>query len=116
MAKESKAPAGEQKIADQITALKKQIGDKEATATQKKQLADWRNELGKMRFVRIANKRVPKVLKGIIGIANLSGVGYVSTPEQQKAIIAALNQAVAGVEQKLAGVKKEETGFSLPQT
>lgn len=116
MAKESKAPAGEQRIADQLAALKKQIGDKDATSAQKTQITELRESLGKMRFVRIANKRVPKTIKAIMGIANLSGAGYISTPAQQKAISDALTKAVADTVQKLAGTVKEVSGFTLPTT
>lgn len=107
-------PANEKALADKIEALKKQIGDKTPTAKQKDDLAGLRKELGVLRFVRIANKRIPKTLKAISGIANLAGAGYVKTDVQVKAIVKALRAEVDEVERKLTGKKESVAGFSLP--
>lgn len=104
----------EQQVMGQMETLKKQIGDKTPTDKQKEQMSTLRETLGKLRFVRIANKRIPKTLAAINGIANLSGPGYIKSPEQVKAIVAALKDAVQSVEQKLSGAKAAATGFQLP--
>jgi len=107
------APAAEVALQNKIDTLKQQIGDKEATAKQAEDMKALRNELAQKKFVRIANNRVPKALKAIAGIGNLSGSQYQSTPEQQKAILDALRAEVSKVETKLAGKKETVAGFVL---
>lgn len=109
--KKTELPAAEKAHADTITRLS---AIEKPTDAQKTQLKDARSALGKLRFVRIANKRIPKALKAVSGVANLAGASYTKTPEQVKAIIAALTAAVAEVERKLSGTKAETGGFSLP--
>lgn len=96
-----------------IENLSKAMGEK-PTEAQKSQMASLKKDLGGKRFVRIANKRVPKALKALEGIANLGGASYVKTPEQIKAICGALSDAVKVLEAKLSGTKKTESGFTLP--
>lgn len=111
--KKSKAelPAAEKALADQIERLS---GIEKPNDVQKAQLKDTRSKLGALRFVRIANKRVPKALKAVSGIGNLAGAGYSKTPAQVSAIVDALLAAVKEIERKLSGGKQEATGFTLP--
>lgn len=104
-------PAAEKALADQIDRLS---GIEKPTDVQKSQMKELRGKLGALRFVRIANKRVPKALKAVSGIANLAGAGYTKTPEQVKAIAEALSAAVKDVERKLSGGKQDASGFTLP--
>jgi hypothetical protein len=104
----------EQAIKDKIQSLKKQIGDKVPSLAQTAILKDARNALGQLTFVRVANKRIPKVLKAIAGIGGLSGGTYVSTEPQRTAIIKALENAVQNASDKLKGEKKADSGFALP--
>ena len=78
--------------------------------TKKKALAA---ALGKLKFVRIANKRVPRARAAIAGIGNLAGKAYVKTEAQIKAICDALEQDVKTLRATLSGTKAKE-GFTLP--
>jgi len=51
-------------------------------------------------FVRIRDSRLPKATKAIGLLANLAGSGYASTPEEQDALVAALQDAVDAVARK----------------
>jgi hypothetical protein len=119
MAKTTKTRAAvttpeETAVEKQLEALAKQIGDKEPTTAQKEQRTKLRDQLGSLRFARIANKRIPKTLKAIQQIANLSGPNYRSNEAQVTAIVEALTQAVANVKSKLSGTKEKASGFVLP--
>lgn len=81
---------------------------------QKETLAKMRAEFGGLKFVRIANKRIPRVIAGIRGIKNLSGRAYTKTKEQVDAICTALEQEVAAMRAALSGEKKSDVGFQLP--
>lgn len=109
--KKAELPAAEKQHADFIAKLS---AVEKPTEQQKEQLKTARAALGTLRFVRIANKRIPKALKAVSGIANLAGASYTKKPEQVKAIIAALTAAVAEVERKLTGGKADSGGFTLP--
>jgi hypothetical protein len=104
----------EQVQLDKIALLKKQIGDKTPTPAQTQALKDARTALGSLTFVRVANKRIPKVLKSIAGIGALSGPAYVSTDQQCIAITQALHDAVERAVLKLQGKKESVSGFQLP--
>lgn len=71
------------------------------------------DETKAQRFSRLANKRVPKTLKAIANIGNLSGAGYESTPEQRAKIEAALREAVDAAVQRLNGTKSGGVSFSV---
>jgi hypothetical protein len=62
------------------------------------------------RFVRLANRRVPKALKAISVIRNLSNRSqYEYTVQQAARIIVVMKHAVEGLERAFSGVKEEET-------
>jgi sensor domain CHASE-containing protein len=115
--KDTRTPK-EKQIEGQLQTLKATVEKQKdgPNEQQKKQLADLRSQLGQEKFVRIANKRVPKALAAIEGIGNLAGVNYRSTDAQVQAIVKAFTAAVAHMAQKLSGKKEEVAGFQLPQT
>jgi hypothetical protein len=112
--KKAELPAAELQAANAVAAFKKKYEGKDLTEAQKKEYADLRDTLGKLKFVRIANKRVPKALAAVKGIANLAGAGYVKNAAQVKAICDALDQAAKDVRGKLSGEKQSAAGFVLP--
>ena len=83
----------------------------EAQKAEKKELAE---TLGKLKFVRIANKRIPRTLKAIEGIAQLGAKQYVKSEAQVTATVKALKEAVSRVESALSGRKEAQQGFQLP--
>lgn len=111
--KKDQLTAEERRSMAELETLQKQIGDKTPNETQKKRLAELKEDLAKRRFVRVANKRIPKTLKAIRNIGNLSGPGYSKTDVQIKAICEALDTEVRLVKQKLAGTKEIAPGFSV---
>lgn len=118
-AKKAKKPAlspEETKAQATLDAFNKQHEGKTLTDDQKKHRQALKDVVGRMRFVRIANKRVPKALAVLEGIGNLSGPGYVKTDAQVKAICDALDVAVKSTRSKLSGTKEAATGFVLPST
>lgn len=92
----------------------KQHEGKVLTDPQKAKKAELQTALGKMKFVRIANKRIPKALAAIKGVRNLAGKTYVKTAVQIKAICDALENEVKALRAALGGVKESKGGFSLP--
>lgn len=92
----------------------KQHEGKVLTDPQKVKKAELQTALGKMKFVRIANKRIPKALAAIKGVRNLAGKAYVKTADQIKAICDALENEVKALRAALGGVKESKEGFSLP--
>ena len=117
MARQAKAqPQEEVKIQTEIEAIKSRAekAKRELSDGEKSQIKSLREALGKLRFVRIGNKRIPNALRAVAAIGNLTGANYVSTEAQQKAIVDALRAAVDTLETKLAGKKQTTTGFVLP--
>lgn len=71
-------------------------------------------ETKEAKFARLATKRVNAALVKIRLIGNLSGPGYVHTPEQITAINAALSSAVTAAMQAFSRTAKAaESGFKL---
>lgn len=87
----------------------KELSD--AQKAQKKALAA---ALGRLKFVRIANKRIPRALKAVGAIAKLAAGSYVKNAAQVDAIVGALEAEVKAVKAALSGVKGSESGFKLP--
>lgn len=114
--REKKVYPEEKAISDKLESLKKEIGDKKPTEAQAERRKNLRASLGKLKFERIANKRVPNVLSKIEGVAALGGANYAHTKEQREAIVNALKDAVAKVDAALSGTVKADTGFVLPKT
>lgn len=109
-------PAAELKAVADIKAIQDQVKkqkDEKATDAQKAQIKALKESLGTMRFLRIANKRVPKVIAGIVGLGNFSGAGYTYTEDQAKAITNALETAVEQAKNELMGVKVQAGSFKL---
>lgn len=61
------------------------------------------------RFVRLAEQRMPKVLKGIALLGNLGSSQYEYTPEQRDQLLGTLQSAVLELEGKL---KREKSTAS----
>ena len=114
MAKKAAVTSKEEQAAvANVAAIQKAIGDKTPTDKQKADLKAAKETLAGLKFIRIANKRIPKALKAITQIGALSGAGYMSTDSQRSAIKQALEQAVSDAMQKLSGQKQAAPGFQL---
>lgn len=100
----------EQKIETQLETYAK---IKEPTDAQKANAKTLRQDLGKLRFVRLAKQRVPKALKALDSIGKLAGSGYGNTAEQADKITKALQQKLDAVTSKLAGEKVATAAFDL---
>lgn len=79
--------------------------NRDLTEAESSKIADYKRQLGSLKFKRLAEKRVGAALKQINNVAALAGKSYTSTPGQQKEIIDALVASVEGV----------NTAFSAPQ-
>ena len=65
-------------------------------------------------FVRLANKRVPRAVKAIELVGNLSNrSNYSYAPEDVKAVCKALKTAVAECEARFNGKAEDADGFRL---
>lgn len=100
----------EQKIFAQLEAFAK---IKEPNEKQKADAKALRQQMGQLRFLRLARARVSKCLKALDSIAKLSGSGYANTPEQADKIIKALQSGLDVVASRLAGEKQAAKGFEL---
>jgi len=65
------------------------------------------------RFRRLAKQRVPRAVKAINGVANLSGSGYEYTPEQAAKIGSALDAAVSAMKRRFEGGKVQADSFEI---
>ena len=111
MAKKAKVTnAAEESLAKQIEQFRK--AHPKPTDKQKEDLKALRQKLGQLRFVRIANLRVPRAHAAVLNIGKLTGSGYFSTEKQQTEIIKVLSGAVDSVEAALKG-KKAGAAFAL---
>lgn len=108
-------PVAEKTAADALTAFNKRYEGKTLTDMQKTEKKALQSNLGKLRFVRIANKRLPKALASIGGLSNLAGAGYVKSEAQVKAICNALDDACKDVRSKLSGTKATAAGIVIPE-
>lgn len=108
--KESSVPAAEVALSKKLEALR---AVKEPSKEQKAEKSTVAASLGALRFSRIANKRVPKVLKAIRSVAALAGAGYTRTPEQTEKVLAALAGAVSEVKAKFAGEVAAQEKFEV---
>jgi len=99
-----------QKALDKFT---KAHEGKTLTDAQKKERSELRETLGRLKFVRIANKRIPRARAAIKGIGNLAGSAYSKTPAQIKAICDALESDVKALRNTLSGTKTGDA-FVLP--
>jgi hypothetical protein len=117
MAKAKKKVELPAKEAAAVAALEKFVKAHEGktlTDAQKKEKKALRETVSGLKFVRIANKRLPRVLGAVGAIGNLGS--YAHNEAQTKAIVTALKDAVAEVDAKLSGKKQAAQGFQLPDT
>lgn len=93
---------------------------KTLTAAQKDEKKALAETLGKLKFVRIANKRFPRVRAAIKGLGNLGGKAYVKSAAQVNAICDALESDVKKLRVTLGGGKQGDDfvlpGFDAPET
>lgn len=94
--KESKYPE-EQRIADLIKSHRDSMSDP-ATDAQKGKLTILKQQLGAMKFARLASKRTNAALKQINNVGALAGKAYSCTPAQSERVVTALADAVEGVQ------------------
>lgn len=111
--KKAEVPAEEAKLAAQIKAIADK-GDKR-TDQDKTHAKELRAKLGALKFVRVGNKRIPRILKAVESLGNFSGSGYSMNEAQKKAVLSALDASVKKVEARFGG-KTSATGFQLPTT
>lgn len=83
---------------------RRQLTDAEKAARAKEQAA---------KFQELANKRVPKALKQIALVGNLSGSGYKHTTEQVEKIGDALQNAVDKAMARFETSSKSEEDFQV---
>lgn len=94
-----------------LAALTKDIRDKakkanrETTEAEDAKIAEYKRQLGSMKFKRLAEKRVGAALKQIRNVGSLAAKSYTSTPGQVKEVVDALVKAVENV----------NSAFSAPQ-
>jgi len=85
---------------------------------QKKVLSDVekakRDAAKRAKFVDLAEKRTVKALKAIAHLEYLGSSNYIHTDDQRRTIVSALSKAVTGVDNALAGTKKDVPAFKLP--
>lgn len=108
-------PVAEKTATDALAAFNKRYEGKTLTDPQKVEKKALQSTLGKLRFVRIANKRLPKVLAAIGGLSNLAGAGYVKSEAQVKAICNAVDDAAKDMRAKLSGSKATAAGITIPE-
>lgn len=91
----------------------KALEGKTLTDAQKVERKALTEALGKLKFVRIANKRLPRARAAIKGLANLAGKAYVKSAPQIKAICDVLESDVRNLRAALSGTKAGDD-FKLP--
>lgn len=70
-------------------------------------------EDARMRSVRLANKRVSSLLKYVGLVGNLGGVGYQLTEDEKSKILATIGEAVAKLDNRMAGESVVKELFKL---
>ena len=67
-----------------------------------------------VKFRQLANKRVPRALKALDSVANLSNKAvYDYTDEQRDSIVAILRSRLKSLEERFSGDAKRDVGWSL---
>lgn len=115
MAKTKKQAPAEAKLDEQLKSIKARAKDRDYTDAEEKQIASLKKELGALRFVRLAVKRVPAAIAKIKNVAGLSGKAYSCTQAQADYIIGQLETAVKDLKQSFMGGTKVKSGFQLPE-
>ncbi len=111
--RQPKVYADEQLIEAQITAIQEKAKGRDKTDAEKTELSTLRSKLGGLRFVRLAEFRVPKALAAIGQLAKLGTPQYTRTDEDCAAIVNTLQKAVDAVKERFAGTKAVATAFKL---
>jgi len=100
------------KVTSQETALLSQLEKlaevKNPTDAQKEQRKSLRRQIAPLRFVRLAQARVPRAVKAIQSVGKLTGAGYMHTSEHAEKIMKLLDAAVESVRGKLQGEGGEQ--------
>lgn len=116
MAKTKKpAPAAETNLQNSIKAIRNKAKDRDFSDSEKKQLEDLKKQLGGLRFMRLATKRVPVAVAKIKNVAALAGKSYSCTQAQADYIIGAMESAVKEMKSAFSGGTKSSNAFQLPQ-
>ena len=71
------------------------------------------NETKSQKFVRLANARVNRVLRGLKHIGALGGGGYESTPDQRKRIETVLTEGLTRAIGQMAKTQSASQEFKL---
>lgn len=74
-----------------------------------------KNESKSDRFIRLAQPRTSRIIKGLKQLAQLGAANYESTELQRKAIETALKAAVESTLERLRKVKAPDADFTLPK-
>lgn len=113
-AKKERVSRVTQEEAELTSQLEKLAAVKNPTDAQKEQRKTLRGKIAPLRFVRLAQQRVPRAVKAIQAIGKLTGSGYVHTEEQAEKILKVIDSAVDAVRNKLKGEAGEtESKFTL---
>lgn len=106
--------AEEKTATEALESFNKRYEGKTLTEAQKDEKKRLTATLGKLKFLRIANKRLPRAVKALDGLANLGGNAYVKSEAQVTAIVKRLQQSVDNVKAKLMGSKPQAETFTIP--
>jgi hypothetical protein len=71
------------------------------------------NETKAIKFVRLAESRVPKVIKAMQQVGNLTGTGYEYTPAQAAKVLEVVANAYTVLKDRFAHTKAAVTLFKL---
>jgi hypothetical protein len=71
------------------------------------------NETKGQKFVRLANKRVPALLKGIDNLGNLASSNYEYTPEQVEKMFGAIQTRIDNARSHFEASTTERESFTL---
>ena len=108
--KESKFPE-ENKLVEQMKALRKRAEGRDYSASEEKQMDTWRDELNDMRFRRLATARVNKTLRMVSLLGNL---GKLKPSDANIAKIeTAFKEVLTDAFTRLRGKAHQKGGFTL---
>jgi len=96
-----------------VTQLEKLTELKNPTDAQKEQRKALRKQIAPLRFVRLAQQRVPRAIKAIHAVGKLTGAGYAHTEENAAKILKGIDAAIESVRAKLTGKETEAETFTL---
>jgi hypothetical protein len=116
MAKKPSKYPEEVRIADLIAGIRDKAdkADRDYTDAETKQIGDLKRQLGGMKFMRLAEKRVNAALKQIGNVAGLAAKSYIYTPVQAKSVVDAMANAVNSAKSAFdAPGSKSKSMFSL---